>query len=357
MPPPPATSNYRVQSGDTLRSIASSLGTTPEAIVRANSLIDPDVIFVGSTLVVPAGQAAARPVLDKAAAPESARVIEEIRAAGPEAALSVGGAETTEQNLLGNVKGSESTDPYVANLLAEVQEIRNQSVEVSEAASVEVEADAAVSDESPLLASADSSDAVSRLNVANRETPAPEAATQAGNRVDAARPDLLAAAPISPDAYIPAQRSAGQVVSPDMPILPSASEYLPDAPDYFNGYVWPAQGTVTSGFGWRWGRMHSGVDVAGPMGTPVVAAATGVVEEAGWNSGGYGNVVDIRHPDGSMTRYGHNSRLLVSTGQHVKQGEEIAEMGSTGYSTGPHVHFEVHQGGSAVNPVAYLPSR
>ena len=354
--PTPATSSYRVQSGDTLRSIASSLGTTPEAIVRANSLINPDVIFVGSTLVVPARQAAPRPVLNKVAA-QSTQVLEEIRTAGPEAALSVGGENLTEQDLLGSAENRASRDPYVTNLLAEVQEIRNQSVEVSEAAAVEIEADAAVSDESRLLASADSSDPISRLNAAGRGPSAPEVSNSQANKQVEASSDLLAAAPISPDAYIPAQRSSGQVVSPDMPLLPSADQYLPDAPDYFNGYIWPTQGTITSGFGWRWGRMHSGVDVAGPVGTPVVAAAIGVVEQAGWNLGGYGNMVEIRHPDGSMTRYAHNSRLNVSSGQHVKQGQQIAEMGSTGYSTGPHLHFEVHQGGSAVNPVAYLPSR
>mgnify|MGYP001791052850 FL=1 len=177
----------------------------------------------------------------------------------------------------------------------------------------------------------------------------------------AAAPDetLLAAAPLAPEAYIPAPRSnVGQVVSPDMPILPSSENYLPDAPDYFNGYVWPARGTFTSGYGPRWGRMHRGVDIAAPVGTPIVAAAPGVVERSGWNSGGYGNLVDIRHPDGSMTRYAHNSRLLVRPGQRVSQGEQIAEMGSTGYSTGPHLHFEIHvAGGGTVNPMAHLPSR
>ena len=104
--------------------------------------------------------------------------------------------------------------------------------------------------------------------------------------------------------------------------------------------------------------MHRGVDVAGPVGTPIVAAGAGVVERAGWNSGGYGNLVEIRHPDGSMTRYAHNNRLNVSAGQTVRQGQQIAEMGSTGYSTGPHLHFEIHQSGSgAVNPIAYLPNR
>jgi murein DD-endopeptidase MepM/ murein hydrolase activator NlpD len=121
--------------------------------------------------------------------------------------------------------------------------------------------------------------------------------------------------------------------------------------------IWPARGSLSSRYGRRWGRMHQGIDIAGPIGTPIVAAADGVVVASGYSSGGYGNVIDIQHADGSFTRYGHNSRLLASVGQQVKQGQNIAEMGNTGRSTGPHLHFEYHSGsGNAVNPMAYLPS-
>lgn len=170
---------------------------------------------------------------------------------------------------------------------------------------------------------------------------------------------LLAAAPLNPDIYRPLPNvSTGETVAPGMPMLPGAGEFLPEAPAQSNGYVWPARGTFTSGYGWRWGRMHRGIDIAGPVGTPIVAAASGVVVRSGWNSGGYGNLVDIRHPDGSLTRYAHNSRLLVREGQQVRQGQSIAHMGSTGYSTGPHLHFEIHRPGSGtVNPIAYLPDR
>jgi murein DD-endopeptidase MepM/ murein hydrolase activator NlpD len=102
--------------------------------------------------------------------------------------------------------------------------------------------------------------------------------------------------------------------------------------------------------------MHKGVDIAAPIGTPIMAAANGVVVKAGWNSGGYGNLVDIQHTDGTVTRYGHNKRILVHAGETVEQGQQISEMGSTGFSTGPHLHFEVHPlGKKAVNPIAYLP--
>jgi murein DD-endopeptidase MepM/ murein hydrolase activator NlpD len=123
------------------------------------------------------------------------------------------------------------------------------------------------------------------------------------------------------------------------------------------GYTWPAAGTVTSRFGRRWGRMHKGIDIAGPIGTPINAAADGIVTAAGWQSGGYGNLVEIRHSDGTTTRYGHNSQISVSIGQTVRQGEQVARMGSTGRSTGSHLHFEIRpSGGSAVNPIAHLPA-
>lgn len=115
-------------------------------------------------------------------------------------------------------------------------------------------------------------------------------------------------------------------------------------------------GTLTSGYGRRWGRMHKGIDIAAPIGTPVMAVANGVVVESGWNDGGYGKLVKIRHNDGSVTFYAHNSRLLVRRGQQVEQGSLIAEVGSTGYSTGPHLHFEVHRlGKGAINPMVLLP--
>ena len=170
---------------------------------------------------------------------------------------------------------------------------------------------------------------------------------------------LLAAAPLGADAYrIAPNLPIGQSVTPGMPMMPGANEFLPEAPARSNGYVWPTQGTFTSGYGWRWGRMHRGIDIAGPVGTPIVAAASGTVVRSGWNSGGYGNLVDIRHADGSMTRYAHNSRLLVREGEQVRQGQQIAAMGSTGFSTGPHLHFEIHlPSAGTVNPMAHLPGR
>lgn len=120
-------------------------------------------------------------------------------------------------------------------------------------------------------------------------------------------------------------------------------------------YTLPAQGDFTSGYGMRWGRMHKGIDIAGPIGTPIVAAAAGKVLTAGWAEDGFGNKVEIQHPDGSITLYAHTSRVLTRVGATVHQGQLIAEIGSTGSSTGPHLHFQIHPGGKdAIDPMFFF---
>ena len=109
----------------------------------------------------------------------------------------------------------------------------------------------------------------------------------------------------------------------------------------------------TSGFGRRWGRMHSGADFAGPHGTPIYATADGVVTHAGWQSG-YGRLVKIQHQFGIETRYAHQSKIRVKVGQRVSRGQRIGDMGNTGRSTGTHLHYEVRVGGKAVNPMIYI---
>ncbi|MDX2241406.1 MAG: M23 family metallopeptidase [Leptolyngbyaceae cyanobacterium bins.302] len=139
---------------------------------------------------------------------------------------------------------------------------------------------------------------------------------------------------------------------------PSPHPITPNTPAPSATYIQPTKGTLTSGYGWRWGRMHKGIDIAGAIGTPIVASADGEVIFSGWNTGGYGYLVEIRHSDGSITRYAHNSKLLVNSEDFVKQGQAIALMGSTGYSTGSHLHFEIilRQKGH-VNPMAFLPKK
>ena len=121
-------------------------------------------------------------------------------------------------------------------------------------------------------------------------------------------------------------------------------------------WVRPCAGRFTSGFKWRWGRMHTGIDLANPIGSPVRAVRDGVVIEAGRESG-YGNIVKIQLADGTVNYYAHNSRLVVSEGEKVQAGEVIARSGNTGHSTGPHLHFEVRIDGSPINPVPWLAKR
>ena len=120
-----------------------------------------------------------------------------------------------------------------------------------------------------------------------------------------------------------------------------------------SGLIWPVNGPVVSGFGMRWGRMHEGIDIAVGSGTPIHAAASGTVIHAGW-LGGYGNLVVVDHGGGLSTAYAHASAILVSVGQQVSQGDTLSLVGSTGNSSGPHLHFEVRVNGSAVDPLLYL---
>ncbi|MEL6248080.1 MAG: peptidoglycan DD-metalloendopeptidase family protein [Cyanobacteria bacterium J06648_16] len=368
--------SYQVRAGDTLESIAKDLGLSTEDLAGANGLNNPDFILAGETLALPEQVGGAAPQANgaEAEAPVVAVVTDPTSAGNPADDQRLAYLQSTAErqvnsdNLLSRLRGEEAAvaesapvpaeasatalaeeavaDPYAANLLGQIRSARQQlnraDTEVSGVGGAVADVAVAEPDEIAVNPEFDARNAQTSDEV-----------------VSAPDETLLAAAPLGPEAYSPVpQPSVGRVVSPDMPMLPDADEYLPDAPDYFEGYIWPARGTLTSGYGRRWGRMHRGVDIAAPVGTPIVAAAPGVVERSGWNSGGYGNLVEIRHPDGSMTRYAHNSRLLVRPGQSVSQGEQIAEMGSTGYSTGPHLHFEIHvAGGGTVNPIAYLPGR
>ncbi len=124
-------------------------------------------------------------------------------------------------------------------------------------------------------------------------------------------------------------------------------------------YVWPLHGRITSYFGRRnlgmgTSSFHRGIDVAAPTGTPVYAARSGTVVFSGWSTSGYGYLIRIRHSGGDETWYGHFSTLIAGVNEYVAQGEMIGLVGSTGISTGPHLHFELHESGSAVDPIGYL---
>lgn len=153
----------------------------------------------------------------------------------------------------------------------------------------------------------------------------------------------------------PAELQIGQVIT-----LPRGAQDRPGAPaklpdvDLDGLFVWPVMAPVSSVFGPRWGRNHAGIDLAADAGVPIKAAREGTVALSGVVTG-YGNTVIIDHPDGTRTLYAHSATLKVKAGQRVKQGEVVATVGSTGNSTGPHLHFEIIVDGKPRDPLQYLP--
>ncbi|MDQ1713660.1 MAG: hypothetical protein QOE45_3110 [Frankiaceae bacterium] len=123
-----------------------------------------------------------------------------------------------------------------------------------------------------------------------------------------------------------------------------------------NAWVRPAYGPFTSPFGYRWGKLHAGIDIGASYGSPIYAASAGVVTFAG-PKGGYGRLVVIRHANGVETAYGHMSRTVTRAGTRVTAGDVIAYVGSEGHSTGPHLHFEVRIGGRPIDPRPFLRER
>jgi murein DD-endopeptidase MepM/ murein hydrolase activator NlpD len=181
-------------------------------------------------------------------------------------------------------------------------------------------------------------DALAQLRSARQRS---LASVQVARRDWEAQAAALAAASTRVSAVAASAPPAADVHTATPPSTPSA------------GLGWPVQGTIVSPYGQRWGRLHSGIDIAAPAGTPIAAAASGRVVYAGSMSG-YGLIVVIQHAGGIATAYAHNSSNAVSVGQSVAQGQTIASVGCTGHCYGDHVHFEVRVGGSPVDPMGYL---
>jgi murein DD-endopeptidase MepM/ murein hydrolase activator NlpD len=160
----------------------------------------------------------------------------------------------------------------------------------------------------------------------------------AAERGEASEIDALQAVSRTLGARIRAAQSGGNEPSS----VPSSS-----------GLIWPVQGPITSPFGWRWGRMHEGIDIGVPYGTPIRAAAAGTVIYCGWEEG-YGNLVVVDHGGGLATAYAHQSSIATSCGAQVAQGQVIGYVGCTGHCFGPHLHFEVRVNGNPVDPLGYL---
>lgn len=175
-------------------------------------------------------------------------------------------------------------------------------------------------------------------------------ATRAQEQAWTDEADALSAA----SAQLAAQIQAAQAAPPPSPDSNAGSPPPPPSGQpSSSGLIWPVSGTITSPFGMRWGKLHPGLDIGAGMGTPIKAAAAGRVIVAAYD-GGYGNLVVIDHGNGLATAYAHQSQIAVSVGEQVGQGQVIGYVGSTGFSTGPHLHFEVRVNGSPVDPMGYL---
>jgi len=188
-----------------------------------------------------------------------------------------------------------------------------------------------------------------RQEAARQEAARQEAARQEAARQEAARQEEARQEEARRDDQQATRTRAPAAQPPPAPSTSSSS----------SGFLWPADGVKTSDFGWRThpifgtGRLHSGIDIGAAYGSAISAAASGTVVSAGTMSG-YGNVVVIDHGGGIATLYAHQSSVAVGTGQAVERGQTIGYVGSTGYSTGPHLHFEVRVNGTPVDPMGYL---
>ncbi len=309
---PSATSElsiHQIKPRDTLETIAKNYQVSTQALIKANRLANPNLILAGRTLNLPAQ-------------------IEKKTSDYKVAALPTSGTGVVSDSLPpvpGVIRSSVPTNGSGANISFGV------GTRISQAHTAQ--------GTKPPRSLAVTSRTLPQQKTSNPATTTPPTYVAIVKRTVLPQLTRLELPPLAAvDAYLP-------------PVQPDTSTST-------GQYISPANGVLTSGFGRRWGRMHRGIDIAAPVGTPVLASAPGVVVASGWNSGGYGNLVEIEHPGGGLTLYAHNSRLLARKGQQVGQGQQIAEMGSTGRSTGPHLHFEVHlPGKGAVNPLFYLARR
>ena len=401
-------SKHRVEVGETLTTIARSNGVSPSELAALNRISDPNTLFANQVLKVPqvksfqaTPQAKSSPVLFTNAKSSSSTIAFNSpanRVSVPELPQSPW-VPTASKTLVQEVDSpvSLSIEPPISNstridkLMVEVRNLRqkyqgNQVAYAPQTYVVPTTSTANIVVPTVSMPTRSGSLRIDQRTVnpefQKRVETAPEPAIQSAtqNRLDrviqaptlpqqtraivsATAPRLIArasmgSASMGGNSYASplVQTTALRMAAPQMPSIGTSDSYLPQGKGAMKGYIWPAQGVFTSGYGWRWGRMHKGIDVAGPVGTPIVASATGVVSYSGYNDGGFGYLVEIDHADGSMTRYAHNNRILVSSGQQVAQGQQVAEMGSTGFSTGPHLHFEIHSPQGTVNPMAYLPN-
>ncbi len=380
---------HLVKTGDTLATIADNYGTSVSEMAKANHLSNPNQLKVNQQLIVPVAQNRSNLVAINSSNTNSSTSNKAFTSVDSDrkalSSFGVGGdtpvpsvfTEMQVADRRNTLAKKVSRNERLRKLKEEIERLRekyrtqesgvvvpsaNQNSDSVEVPVRNRSASIPIPVTKPLTGNASVPIRVVRPNTAAVPIPVPTPNEDINPNFSRNRGVRVATPPANFSGRSQSSSVVKTTVSPGLPPLAAVDRYLPRPIDESTapakGYQWPAKGVFTSGFGPRWGRMHKGIDIAAPTGTPIHAAADGVVVSAGWNRGGYGNLVDIRHADGTMTRYAHNSKIIVSKGQRVEQGQKISLMGSTGFSTGPHLHFEIRKNGQkAVNPIAFLPPR
>jgi murein DD-endopeptidase MepM/ murein hydrolase activator NlpD len=343
----PTPTTYTVQSGDTLYSITKKFGLTVDEVARLNDIDNPNLIKPGYVLVLRTG------------ATGSAE-------SKPPATYTVQAGDTLWG--ISRKTGVPLTDLLQINSLRENSILHPGQVLLLESRPAEpvhpVSVTAQASEnqpqtgESTLLTTQTAVPVVTPMGAVVLPVQVPTVVTDAGT------PKVMETLPsqkqeVSPNTPTQVTLSADSIEGDTVPLAVSANidrarEALERVSDPTADMQWPVSGVLTSKFGFRWGRMHEGIDLAVPVGTPVRVAADGVVIFAGW-SNGYGYLVKVDHGQGWESWYAHNSELRVAVGDRALKGDVIARSGNTGNTTGPHLHFEIRKNGKAMDPLRYLP--
>ncbi len=326
------TSLYTVAQGDTLFSIAKRYNTTVQQITILNNLSN-EQIKLGQELHLPLVQQNAQ---------SNAAI------GGP----SNGDSEADQSAQKSTIKSHWVSEGETLNQLAQRYGLQSSSIVLSNTSYYFSSADAPLTQGITLLIPPANGRVVSidassdLLQIALQHDLSVAALAKSNGFVQ------LKPLPAGQLLYIPDSHAAKQFLK----AAPVAVESSLAAPS--QGYIWPIQGPITSYYGYRnisvgGNTFHAGIDISAKTGTPIQAAQSGTVSRSGWG-GGYGYVVYVDHSDGSQTRYAHMSNMNVDVGASVSQGQVIGWVGSTGASTGPHLHFEIRQAGNSIDPLTYL---
>jgi murein DD-endopeptidase MepM/ murein hydrolase activator NlpD len=348
-------SSYVVQPGDTLTSISRQTGVNEEALLAFNGYSSSDALNVGLRLripdlsKVPAEQLRIKDTAPHEATPLVNEAVLPPQKPAPELTIHEVQKGDTASKLAANAGVTEATVMASNNLQKTTVLALGQTLVIP-----------AISGR--LVATKPGDTVASLAQTYGSTAQGVIAANKLDQRTTVIAPDQLVLVPADPDAAIAIIKDIPTTTTepraqakPVAPAEAAAPVKIPAAPRPASspGFTWPAPGTITTYFS-SW---HNGIDVANSMGTPVRAAQAGRVVYSGWDNSGFGYMVRIDHGNGLQTLYGHASRLIAKVGDYVDQGQVIMLMGSTGRSTGPHVHFSVFQGSgyTGYNPLKYLP--